>query len=200
MPVMMPAAAILSSYIPYAASCDSSRNGLPASISARTRSRGNNLPRDACRARADSPPPPSIAAIVSRKSATSAAIAARFSTNVGSRVDSLVVRITLSLERREAGGQQNEYSADDAAQPPCRPGAAAQSAAGATREPGDRQINEEAVEIEQAAQRQERQRFRWRVCGDELRQESEEEKRDLRIENVDDESFAEDSSRPRRHD
>ena len=45
MPVMMPADAMLSPYMSNAASCDNSRNGLPGSSSARTRSRGRSLPR-----------------------------------------------------------------------------------------------------------------------------------------------------------
>ena len=60
MPVMMPAAAMASSYMPYAASCENSRNGEPGSSSARTRSRGSSLPRATCFARAASPPPCSI--------------------------------------------------------------------------------------------------------------------------------------------
>src|SRR5581483_3168638 len=50
---------MLSSYMPYAASCESSRNGLPGSISMATRSRGRSLPRATCFARAASPPPAS---------------------------------------------------------------------------------------------------------------------------------------------
>ena len=45
MPVMMPAPWMASSYMPLAASGDSSRNGVPGSISVITRSRGSSLPR-----------------------------------------------------------------------------------------------------------------------------------------------------------
>ena len=51
MPVMMPAPWIASSYMPLAASGDSSRNGVPGSISRSTRSRGSSLPRAVCRSR-----------------------------------------------------------------------------------------------------------------------------------------------------
>src|SRR5581483_7242506 len=81
---------MLSSYMPYAASCESSRNGLPGSISMATRSRGRSLPRAACFARAASPPPASIARTFSRRSATSALIAARLAANVASRASSWV--------------------------------------------------------------------------------------------------------------
>ena len=46
MPVMMPAPWIASSYMPLAASGESSRNGVPGSIRRSTRSRGSSLPRD----------------------------------------------------------------------------------------------------------------------------------------------------------
>ena len=52
---MMPAAAMVSSYMPYAANCENSRNGDPVSRSARTRSRGSSLPRPVWRSRARSP-------------------------------------------------------------------------------------------------------------------------------------------------
>src|SRR5437762_2270333 len=197
MPVMIPAAAMLSSYMPCAASCDSSRNGLPGSISRRTRSRGASFPREACRARAASPPPSSIAATFSRKSATSAAIAARFCANVGSRVESFVSKTTgaLFLERCETGGQQHEQSADRPSDPTRPPRAVTQSATGAARKPCDRQINEQTVEIEQASKQHERECLRRRVDSDELRHERQEKQRHLRIEHVDDEGLAEDFQR-----
>ena len=56
MPVISPAPWIASSYIPLAASGDSSRNGVPGSISCITRSRGSSLPRaDMALARARRP-------------------------------------------------------------------------------------------------------------------------------------------------
>ena len=45
MPVMMPADGTSPSYMPCAASGDSSRNGVPGSSSRSTRSRGSSLPR-----------------------------------------------------------------------------------------------------------------------------------------------------------
>ena len=57
---MMPPAGMSSPYMPWAASCENSRNGAPGSISARTRSRGSSLPRARWRWRACSPPPARI--------------------------------------------------------------------------------------------------------------------------------------------
>ena len=58
MPVMMPADGTSPSYMPWAASADSSRNGVPGSSSPSTRSRGSSLPRDGCRARGLAALPP----------------------------------------------------------------------------------------------------------------------------------------------
>ncbi len=69
-PVMMPAQGTSSSYMPQAASCDSSRKGEPVSISVRTRSRGSSLPRFRCRARAVSPPPSATLSTFRRKTVT----------------------------------------------------------------------------------------------------------------------------------
>src|SRR5205823_14409922 len=115
----------------------------------RTRSRGNSLPRDACRVRAASPPPCSTAAILSRKSATSAAIAARFCANSGSRGESFVASSTrpLFLQRCETRGQQHKQSADGQCQPPGPPCTVAQSTTRAAREPGHRQIDEQTVDV-----------------------------------------------------
>ena len=57
MPVMMPAAWMSPSYMPFAASGDSSRNGEPGSSSRSTRSRGSSLPRSVWRLRLFSSPP-----------------------------------------------------------------------------------------------------------------------------------------------
>src|SRR3974377_2117274 len=62
MPQMIPAAAMLSSYMPKAASCENSRNGDPGSSSARTRSRGSSLPLPVWRLRVVFPPPPPLRA------------------------------------------------------------------------------------------------------------------------------------------
>src|SRR6185312_10939088 len=62
MPVMSPAAGAASSYIPCAASGDSSRNGEPGSSRARMRSRGSSLPRATCFSRALAPPPSAVRA------------------------------------------------------------------------------------------------------------------------------------------
>ena len=62
MPVMMPAPWMASSYIPLAASGESSRNGAPGSISVITRSRGRSLPRPTWRSRERSLPPSAASA------------------------------------------------------------------------------------------------------------------------------------------
>src|SRR5580704_9848988 len=80
-PVMMPAPWMASSYIPLAASGDSSRNGVPGSISVITRSRGNNLPRARWRSRACGDPPSAALARCASSSATSARMAAWLARN-----------------------------------------------------------------------------------------------------------------------
>src|SRR5215470_924478 len=65
-----------SSYIPFAANGDSSRNGVPGSMSRNTRSRGNNLPRAVWRSRARAGPPSAASARRRFKSSTSARICA----------------------------------------------------------------------------------------------------------------------------
>src|SRR5580700_3481642 len=57
MPVRMPAQAMSPPYRPCAASCESSRNGLPVSSSTRMRSRGSSLPAPWCLALAAREPP-----------------------------------------------------------------------------------------------------------------------------------------------
>ena len=91
MPVMMPAPGASLLYMPIAASCAISRNGDPGSSSARTRSRGSILPRAVCRARACSPPPSETCAILSRRSATSAAMAVALAAKSALRGLSLVL-------------------------------------------------------------------------------------------------------------
>src|SRR3954454_4160350 len=76
MPVMIPAAGASPSYMPYAASGESSRKGLPGSSSVSTRSRGSSLPRSTCRCRARSPPPWATRRSWSARSAVSPACAA----------------------------------------------------------------------------------------------------------------------------
>src|SRR5215510_593094 len=56
-PVTMPAAGAALSYISYAASAESSRNGAPGSSSVSMRSRASSLPRWRCSATARAPPP-----------------------------------------------------------------------------------------------------------------------------------------------
>src|SRR4051794_31578921 len=69
-PVTIPAPGASPSYIPCAASGESSRNGAPLSSSRSTRSRGSSLPREVWRSRARSPPPIRTRASCSRRSAT----------------------------------------------------------------------------------------------------------------------------------
>src|SRR5712691_7924733 len=81
MPVMMPAPGASSSYMPRAASCESSRKGEPGSSNRRRRSRGSNFPRARCLERADSSPPCAARSTLARRSATSAASAREFAWN-----------------------------------------------------------------------------------------------------------------------
>ena len=85
MPVINPAAGTASSYIPYAASWDNSRNGVPGSSNRRMRSRGRSLPRSRCFLRARSPPPSAIPATRSRNSSHSASIRSAFCRNSSPR-------------------------------------------------------------------------------------------------------------------
>src|SRR5687767_2804023 len=199
MPVMMPAAAMLSSYMPNAASCESSRKGLPGSSSAWTRSRGRSLPRPRCLALAASPPPCSIVATFARRSATCASIDSRLAANAGARGFSFVssVATLMTLERCEAGGKQHEQRADHPLQHAREPRAASGTPSRLCSEPRDRQVDEQTVDVEQRAERDEGERRLRGLRVDELRQEREEEQRDLRIEHVDDQRFAEDPSRTR---
>src|SRR5271154_3876454 len=89
-PVMIPAALISSSYMPLAASGDSSRNGVPGSISVVTRSRGSNLPRARWRSRARADPPSAALARRVSSSTTSARIAAWLASNSFDAVSMLV--------------------------------------------------------------------------------------------------------------
>src|SRR5476651_692893 len=68
-----------SSYMPPAASADSSRNGEPGSISRITRSRGRSFPRATCRSRARAEPPSAACARRLRSSSTSAPMRAALS-------------------------------------------------------------------------------------------------------------------------
>src|ERR1700730_16264123 len=80
MPLMSPAPCIASSYMPFAASGDSSRNGVPESISRSTRSRGNSLPRAVWRSRARTGPP------------SAASARRRFNSSTNSRICAALVR------------------------------------------------------------------------------------------------------------
>src|SRR6185312_12963072 len=86
MPVTSPAPGAAPSYMPCAASGENSRNGEPASSSARMRSRGSSLPRSVCFARALSPPPSAACAICSLRSSTTARSCAALAWNSGERV------------------------------------------------------------------------------------------------------------------
>src|SRR6266446_115505 len=81
MPVMRPAPGASSSYMPKAASCESSRKGEPGSSNRRRRSRGSNFPRARCLERADSSPPCAARSTLARRSATSAPSARAFAWN-----------------------------------------------------------------------------------------------------------------------
>src|SRR6266508_1423843 len=77
MPVTIPADGASSSYMPNAASGDSSRNGVPGSRRRSTRSRGSSLPARTCRSRACSGPPRRTCSSRSRSWATSFVICSR---------------------------------------------------------------------------------------------------------------------------
>src|SRR5690242_9176549 len=78
MPVMIPAPWMSPSYMPKAASGDSSRNGEPGSIKRSTRSRGKSLPRSEWRLRDRSSPPSAAVASHAFSSSTSVRIADAF--------------------------------------------------------------------------------------------------------------------------
>src|ERR1019366_8984180 len=101
MPVMMPAQGASLSYMSRAASCDSSRNGEPASSRVRTRSRGSSLPRATCLARAASPPPCAPWSIFARKSSTSADIAPALVRNSAERALRLVFSVLMGRRQEE---------------------------------------------------------------------------------------------------
>src|SRR3954471_6145934 len=93
---MTPEPGASSSYMPIAASGDSSRNGEPGSSSARTRSRGRSLPRDTWRLRESSPPPSRTLSVRSLRSATSVRIAAALRLKVSERVSICEARTVMS--------------------------------------------------------------------------------------------------------
>ena len=76
MPVITPAPGASPLYMAYAAKGLSSKKGVPGSNNICTRSRGSNLPRPTCLARAASPPPLATLWICKRKSSTAACMAA----------------------------------------------------------------------------------------------------------------------------
>src|SRR6185437_8541109 len=78
MPVMTPAAWISPSYMPLAASGESSRNGELGSIRRSTRSRGRSLPRSTWSLRERSSPPSAAVAMRARRFATSEDMAVAF--------------------------------------------------------------------------------------------------------------------------
>src|SRR5262245_9331086 len=77
--------------MPYAASGESSRSGVPGSSSSSIRSRASSLPRAPCRARASSLPPCITASSLLRRSATSAFIASALARNSRESVSSVEV-------------------------------------------------------------------------------------------------------------
>src|SRR5688572_28113074 len=105
---------------------------------------------------------------------------------------------TLTVMRRdELHAQVYEQHADGAVQPRGdAPGAIEAHHPGGR--PGDQQVPQRAVEIEDAAEKHERQRLARRCCIDELRQEGEEEQRHLGVEDVGEKSLQEDGSQCRR--
>src|SRR6476661_8713262 len=88
MPVTIPAPGLAPSYMPKAASGESSRNGDEGSSTRSIRSRTGSLPRAACFAWAAGPPPAAASASRRSSSATAAALAARASCR---RSDTVVV-------------------------------------------------------------------------------------------------------------
>src|SRR6185437_14361467 len=81
MPVTIPAQGISPPYKPCAASCDSSRNGLPVSSSSRMRSRALSLPAFLCFSRAAGEPPRAARPTSCRKACVKARSAASFCRN-----------------------------------------------------------------------------------------------------------------------
>src|ERR1700743_3825413 len=75
------------SYILFAASGDSSRNGEPGSSRCSTRARGRSLPRSVCRLRERSSPPSAAVAILDLRSETSFSIASALALKAGLVVD-----------------------------------------------------------------------------------------------------------------
>ena len=112
MPVIRPAARMASSYMSSAASGDNSRNGVPASISVMTRSRGRSLPRARWRSRERGGPPSAAAARRVCNSVTSALIAAWLARNSGDVVsiaDLIAVTSPSSMWRPFARRQDQTY-------------------------------------------------------------------------------------------
>src|SRR5207344_2131089 len=110
-----------------------------------------------CFARAAVPPPCSTAATFALKSATSAAIASRFAAKVASRGSSFdsstgmdASRSSVPLEHREPRREQHEERADRAGEPARSGAMGADPAPCARRDPRDRDVDEEAVEVEEA--------------------------------------------------
>src|SRR3954471_21297822 len=95
-PVITPEPGASLSYMPIAASGDSSRNGEPGSSSARTRSRGSSLPRDTWRLRLCSPPPSRTVSVRPLRSATSPRIASALRLKVSERVSICEARTVMS--------------------------------------------------------------------------------------------------------
>src|SRR5260370_5551494 len=92
MPVMMPAAGASSSYIPFAASGESSRKGVSGSSNAASRSRGGTFPCSRCRARYFAPPPCRDFARRALRSLTSPLSASRFAPKSAEEVSRCVSR------------------------------------------------------------------------------------------------------------
>ena len=103
MPVTMPAPWIGSSYIPFAASGDNSRNGEPGSSRPDIRSRGSSLPRATWRSRARCGPPSAASARRVRYSPTSFSHSTAFSGgNAGSNAPAFSTAMTRLRESRVA--------------------------------------------------------------------------------------------------
>src|SRR5687768_9913914 len=100
MPVMTPAPGASSSYIPVAASADSSRKGLPGSSSASTRSRGSSLPRATCRSRLFAGPPSRTVSSRSRRSAASPRLTSALRANASLPGSALLRSLASSMRRR----------------------------------------------------------------------------------------------------
>src|SRR5919106_6446371 len=110
----MPAAGTSPPYMLIAASCESSRNGVPGSSKALIRSRAKSLPRARCLCRASSDPPWATSASFCRRSSTRARIApalARNSSLRTSRFDLIADTSHQHVRHPRAGGDPGHFMA-----------------------------------------------------------------------------------------